>query len=82
MVFATHFAFYLDTDLVEYNPPDDYFWALILCPGQGGIARVSGNGESWDRELRGIWTHYATDWLFHSEVEIKSWKIATEAGEW
>lgn len=70
-------------DRLEYNPPDDYFWALILCPGQGGIARASRIGESWGWEIRGgIWTHYVADWLPHSEVKIKSWKMATEAGEW
>ena len=33
LVFLTHPAFDLNLTQSEYDAPDDYFWALIPCPG-------------------------------------------------
>ena len=75
--YCTHLALDLDTDLAEYIALNDYLWAFILCPGQGGIARDFGEvNRSW-KERGGIRTHNVVDWLLHSESEIC--KLATEA---
>jgi len=45
LVFITRHAFDFDTDLVENDALDDYFWVPILCPGQGGLRGFLAGGK-------------------------------------
>ena len=68
-------------DLVEYNAPDDYWWAPILYPGQRRIMRGSGEMKRSWKMRGGIRTHYVADWFLNSVSEIKELEDGHEGSE-